>query len=64
VALRAASFRRTLVGCNCNSSNAAALSGAFAFNVNNAASNANWNIGASPTYPSNALMPRYFHTAW
>lgn len=38
-----------LVGCDCNTSNAAGLSGAFALAVNRAASYAHWSIGASPS---------------
>ena len=39
---------RLIVGGNSN--NATGISGAFTFNVNNAPSNANWNIGAGLSY--------------
>ena len=39
---------RALVGGNCNNS---FLCGAFALNLNNTASNTNWNNGTALTYP-------------
>ena len=45
-----------IVGANSN--NATGIGGAFALNVNNAPSNANWNIGAGLSYLSSITMQR------
>ena len=47
-----------------NSNNATGISGAFTFNVNNAPSNANWNIGAGLSYLFSFRMQRRILTQW
>ena len=52
--------RVALVGGNCNNGRKA---GAFYVNVNNAASNRNWNIGASPVFPRKNISISRIHNS-